>query len=754
MTTSNISNLPDDVYWAAVPEDQLAQTIRTRALIFRKHLESRGMLNVWRVAELTYYGQDGQGGWANSVAVTFVGDEEERVQLRVNHYRSIHQGLLASGGQERPAFDVRALSSDHEAMQQAPLAKGIIDGYFRTARLETICKETDRSSLILGEGFTALRWNTSLGRVTQWAKRPQYNDDGEPMTEMVERPAEPEMVEVFAVDEDGEEYTKMVPDPDAPDLPPLLVEQPMMEDYPVREGDVDAQTFAPIEVVRDLDAPQHAMTWCILPYRENAWELAAKYPERKRQILAQRLQNRWPKSACDDGEWERPAIGDDSITVWYLYHLPTDAMPRGRHAIVAGDEVLYDDVMPFSEVPVYEMIPEREMRTASGYSPTFDLLCLQAAYDAVFDVMISQHVAVGTQNIIAPKGTDVDASMIARGLGLIEYEPIPNVPGGGKPEPLQLLAISADSYKLEEILKRLMETLSGINSTVRGEPPASLKSGTSLAFISSLATAFNSNFQGARVMHLERVATGLIKILQVFADTKRIAETVGRANRATLKEWSSESISGIQRVAIEIGNPILDNATGKMDLANSMLQSGIIKSPEMMLQIVTTGRLEPVFGGALKAQENLLRENDLLADGKPVTVLSLDDHAIHIREHRGIADSQEVRNNPQLLANVMKHIGEHEQAWATMPQTFAILSGQSIQPPPPLIPPGGGPVGAGTAAPPPEEGAPPPKGPPPTGNGAGVERAKPMGQDIEAPAGGPQMPLMPKNPQTGERMPA
>lgn len=724
--------LPTETYWAAAPAEQLASSMRARAELFRKRLDTEGRTAIWRIAERTYYGKDGAGGYSNSVAVTFGGDEGERVQLVENHYRSILQGLLASGGQQRPAFDARALSTDHEAMQQAPLVKGILDGYFRSAHLEQIVIDTARMSLMLAESFTALRWNTSLGRVRGRATRPKYDEDGHETTEMVEQ------APAAILDENG----APVAEEDDPGLPPLLVEQTVMEEYDVREGDVDAQTFSPIEVVRDLDAPTSALAWCMLPYRENAWELAAKYPNRRRGILAQRTQPRWPTSALD-GDEDRPLEGDDLVTVWYLYHLPTDAMPKGRYAIVCGDEVLFDGPMQLSEIPVYEMVPEREMRSASGFSPTYDLLAMQAAVNEVGDVMLSQHTAVGTQNIVAPKGTDVETKLISRGLGLIEYEPVPGVTNLGAPQALQLLAISEHSYKIKELLIKGMETLSGLNSVARGDPPPQLKSGAALALVQSLVTSFNSNFQGARVMHLERVATGLVKLLQVFAKTKRVAETVGRSQRAALKEWSRDELKGVQRVAVEIGNPILDHASGKLELANMLLQNGALKDPAAIIQVVNTGRIEPTFGGELSARENLLRENDELLDGKPVQVMSLDDHALHVFEHRGVLDNPGVRQNPALVELVMKHIAEHEAAFRALTPTLAMLSRQSVMPPPPPETlgaplPGGAPNGPPDAAP---------------GGGASskppVERAQPLGQ-----AGGSNMPLMPKNPMTNERVPA
>ncbi len=561
--SSQTGQLPTDVYWASVEKERLPDTIRAKASAFRKRLEEDGRIALWQRAERTYYGQDPEGGMANSAAVTFGGEEGENVLIRVNHFRSIVQGILTTAAKERPRFEGRALSTDTEALGQARLATGVIEAYFRTMGLEAIQLDVDRMAVVPAEGFTALRWNTSRGRGTQQKDRPVYLDDGKPKTEMVPQPQEPE------IDEFGEPIA----------LPPLLVEQTVMETVPYREGEPDAQAFSPVEVVRDLDAPQRTMTWVLLPYRENVWELAAKYPEHRVALLNLRSAQKWPRSAWNDGAWEPQKPDNEQATVWHLYHMPTDAMPEGRHAIVAGDVVVYDGPMQLEEIPVYECIPEKEMATASGYSPQYDLLALCAAYDAIVDVILSSHDALGTQNIAAPKGATVTPTLIARGLRLIEYTLMADAPNNGKPEPLQLLAISPDSFKLMEILQRLMEVLSGLNSVARGDAPPQFKSGAALALVQSLAVSFNSQLQGEVVRHHERVATGLLKLLQRFAENPRMAEVTGRTKRAALAEWSSEAIKSVSRISVEIASPLMQSAAGKMEVANTLLTNGQVKTP-------------------------------------------------------------------------------------------------------------------------------------------------------------------------------
>lgn len=291
-------------------------------------------------------------------------------------------------------------------------------------------------------------------------------------------------------------------------------------------------------------------------------------------------------------------------------------------------------------------------------------------------------------------------------------------------------------------LQTLMETLSGINSVVRGDPLPQLKSGAALALVQSLAVAFNANLQQAVVAHDEGVASDRLMILKRYADNKRQVETVGRANRGAMREWSKDDLSTIQRVVIEVGSPLQDQTAGKMEIATQFLQYGLVKRPGKYFEVLTTGRLDDVFMSEKAAEDLIIRENQYLADGSgPVVTNVTDDHVVHIREHTAVLAQQNVRLDKAASERVMQHILEHQQKWLAMDPALALVTGQSVMPPPPAGPPAPG-------APP------PPKGAGPKANGdlsdgpPDPSKARPLGGP--PPDGGPNMPT---NPLTGARAP-
>jgi hypothetical protein len=751
MSTSNggAKAIPNDKYWASVETAELPAVIEAKAQAFRERLERDGRLDVWRKSERTYYGLDGEGGWANSVAVTYGGDEGELVLARINHYRSIVQAVIAMVTGARPAFTATAINSDVQSLEAASLARGVVDWAYRTKRVEDLRIEQVERAVVSGEGYLHLRWDVHAGRVVPGAtaQRPVYDQRGEPVIDEVEEP--------------------MQADPNAPAPPGGMQEPPAvtvtrqvprMESYERREGDVRPEVLGPLQVVRDLDCRE--MRYAIVPHRENVWDLAARYPQLRDHLIALRGQEQWALRVWGDESRQKPADDDDTIVVWCLYHPPCDALPTGRYSIVAGPLTLHDEPWKFGdEVPIYDLVPMRQLDTEMGYSPMWDLLCLQELLDATITAMASSADAFGIQNISVPKGADISPEMISRGLQLLEYDHVEGHPTGGKPEALQLLSIPSDHYKLEDIYKRTMETLSGVNSVARGEPQSNLKSGAALALVQSLATHFQSVLQGQVTRNDERVGTGLLKLYQRFSPMPRLAEIVGKRNARSLREFTSEQLQGVQRVHVELMSTNLRGA-GLMDLAMQQLTAGAIDLAQFY-ELLNTGRIEPLLTKVADESPEEIRqimdENEELSSGRQVPVNDGDRDDIHIKHHKAVTYSPEVRRNQALLKVHTVHVLQHlaamgapfaaqalaaagEEPRAAKPVELMWAIGQEI--PPWLM---GGPGGAQSTG----EGADAGEGPPgPTGTEPPEERAEVMGQP--GPSNGP---LMPTNPMTGERAP-
>jgi len=330
-----------------------------------------------------------------------------------------------------------------------------------------------------------------------------------------------------------------------------------------------------------------------------------------------------------------------------------------------------------------------------------------------------------------PNGANIGVTQLAGGLNVINYDP-----KNGKPEGLNLTNTPPEIFNFMDMLSKLGEMLSGINSVTRGQPETNLKSGAALALVQSMAIQFASGLQQTYAQLLENLGTGVVNLLKDFAKTPRMAAIAGKSKRTYMREFSGKDLANINRVQVDMGNPLARTTAGKVQIAQDLLAAGMIQDPDQYLMVLTTGRLEPLIEGK-QAEIMLVRsENEKLAEGQPAQAVATDNHKFHISEHKSVIASPEARQNPGVIQAALTHIQEHIQLLRTTDPGLLVVLGQ--QPIAPVMPPGM-PTGA-------------PPGPAPAGGGpagpADVMNPEPPAEQAAAKV---RMPNMPKNPLSGAR---
>jgi hypothetical protein len=438
----------------------------------------------------------------------------------------------------------------------------------------------------------------------------------------------------------------------------------------INEGDVKFSNLSPFDVVFDMskeDSGDH--DWIVGRSFKNRFDLIAKYPEHEDKIL----------TLPTKSELEHLNIfsqqDSDDVAVFTLYHKQTDAMPDGRElTFLSSDIILLDQPLPYRRIPIFRISPNDFLGTPFGYSNLFDLMPLQESINTLYSSILSNQVAFGVQNIFVKTGSNVNITNLSGGLNVIE--------GLEAPTPLNLSATAPETFTFLSQLERTIETLSGVNSVARGNPSESLKSGTALALVQSMALQFISGLQQQYVQLLEDMGTGLIEVLKDYAHSPRIASIVGKANRTKLTEFKSDDISEINRVIVDVGNPLARTTAGRIQMAEQMLQMKSESfSIQQYMQVINTGKLE-VMTDPLVREENLIeQENEMLMDGKQVRVLAIDAHLEHIKQHGSVLADPELRKDERVTQVTLDHIQEHINALKnTDPALLQILGQQPLQP--------------------------------------------------------------------------
>lgn len=548
------------------------------------------------------------------------GEQGELTTLGVNHYRNLLVHLETMTTQQKAAFEPKATNSDVKSQAQVILAAALLDYYMREKKMNRNIKQAVKDCLIFAEGFIRAEWDPTSG-------------------------------DTYGKTETG---------------------------APVYQGDMKYTNYTPLDCVRDFTKTSPGQDdYFILRDFQNKYTLAAKFPALENEILS---------DSVDMLEVYRTTTinglsleDSDNTIVYTLVHKPTPAVPKGRFTTCLDNgTVMLDGPLPYRENHVYRIAPDEESGTIFGYTVGADLLPMQEGIDILYSTALTNQATFGVQNILVPKGHDLSTAQMSGGLNVMEFDP-----KIGKPEALNLTSTPPEIFNFMNMLEKLMETISGVNSVARGNPEASLKSGAALALVQSMAIQFAMGLQQSYAQMIEDLGTGTIKILQDFAAVPRVAAIAGKSNRPLMKEFTGEDLNAINRVMVDMGNPMTATIAGKTNLAEQLMNHNLIDNVDQYIQVITTGRLEPIIQG--KQSELLLikSENEMLSDGNPQRALITDQHAQHILEHKTVLASPDVRSNPNdpIVTSTLDHIQQHINFLQTgNPALLALIHQQSIAP--------------------------------------------------------------------------
>lgn len=629
-----------------------------------------------------YYAYDPNNGTGGDTQL--IGESGEYRSIKVNQFKSLLDNVKQLTITDRPAWEPQASNSDAKSLKQTDIARGILDYLMHEKRVESYLSDALQYAIIFGEGFVMEQWDPSLG-------------------------------EALAFDETtGQTRT---------------------------QGDIVYHSMQPVDVIRDPNLQSYNQrSWLVVRTYECKFNLAEKYPEYRQEIVGQQHQLT-SKDHYLVGNTSNSSTVSDEIPVLNFFHSKTAACPQGRQMVLLPDGTVLMDIqkLMYDHIPVHRISAGNRMCTPFGRSVSLDLLPLQYVLNCHWTAILSINEAFGIPKMLIPTTANVDITALEPGFRVVEYNA-----SGGKPEMMTMPTAPAGYYQAIQAVVQEMQAISGVNSVSRGQPEASLKSGSALALVQSMAIQFHEGLQQSYVELMEEVGSNTLSIMKEYADSPRVIEIVGTRKKGMVQQsFTGKDIDKITRVQVQVGNPLSKTTAGKLSMAESLMQNHIITADEYM-QIIETGSLESALQGTESDLLGLAQENDDLTNGLQVMALVTDNHKLHINEHKSIASDPEVRRNPQLLNALNAHLQEHISMMmnpANQP-LFQALGEQGLQPPQQGQPQGQ--PGASGGQPQAPQGMPPGMPPMGTGNAPQGPGAPMSNAQIQQMASKVHQPNMPK----------
>jgi hypothetical protein len=321
-------------------------------------------------------------------------------------------------------------------------------------------------------------------------------------------------------------------------------------------------------------------------------------------------------------------------------------------------------------------------------------------FDHEMSAVASNHSAYGIHNVTAPRGAGIEVQELF-GMNFVSYTPQP-IPGGGKPEPLNLMQASPEAFKFMESLLGSMQQISNVNAALRGDIGQST-SGVAIATLTTNALEFLNSYTRAYYKCMERTMFHGINNITRFAGPERQVRLVGKNHQTYTKKYKGDQLRAIKSIRIQAINPLMQTIAGRMEIAKDAINNGYVKDMTAYAKILDGEPLKTLTEVDQSQEDLISEENQMLLDGQKVLCSSIDNHPQHMMKHFVVLNSQKARQDAALYQRTMDHILEHYgYSQSTDPGLLAMVNTGRIpeMPPGAPTPPEGGPTG-------PEQGPPP-----------------------------------------------
>jgi hypothetical protein len=697
-TPSSLNGENEDYYFGNAPIDKIGDCLMDRVENYYIFLNATGVMNLWRRSFAFFYNSARLGGRVNPV-----GKKLELQSISMDDYPNLLRNILVLTTSQMPSMQTMCSNGDEKTLEQNKISQQVLDYETRVHRVEDFVVQSAEDALWAGEGFIYKGWNANLGE--------EVAPDANPDT------MEPEM------DEQGNQKVLHV-------------------------GDWEFENLTCLDVIRDVDTLSYkACEWVIVRRFQNKWNLISQYPQFRDEI--QRAS--WALTDRRNSKFGYAAVNHrDLIPTFEFFHDKTLAVPMGRQTLFLDvDTVLFDGPLAYGTRPVYRCAYAELRNNPFGWTVGFSLLPLAEANNRLTSTLLTNVATFGVTRVLNPRGANISLQALSENLAIIDYTP--TGPTGGKPEVLNMAnPITKETGDLLKYIGTKMETYSGINSTLRGQIEHDEMSGAAMAMQASISLQYNAGFQKSVIKVLEEVGTGMVQDLKAFASAPRQALIVGKNDQGYMQSYSQKDFDGIDRVVVAASNPLLNTTAGKVNLADQLLQNGMLPQGEAgamkYIQVMNQGKLEPETQYLQSEYMAIQSDKEMLLAGKLPMIQMTDNHPLRMQEVNVLNNDPIIRGNPQLGNLVRQYIMGHFQQWLQMPPLLAAAMG--IQPPPPQGQPGGEPPqqphAPGPVKPqPPQSQVPHPQNKPPM-----MGNTPPPGA---RPAQGPRMPNMPNNAPAGNK---
>ena len=381
---------------------------------------------------------------------------------------------------------------------------------------------------------------------------------------------------------------------------------------------------------------------------------------------------------------------DGAEKVVTYFEKPSRKRPNGRMIIIVGTEhIVYYGPLPYSRIPITQMLCREVAGQFYGKSAIEDLIPRQRAYNGCLNRIHEYIKRIAIGSFIADEDClidieDFEENGAAPGAIILKRK------GSNNPEPIQIGQLPAEIMQERYNLKSDMEYVAGTSQLmVNGATPSGITSGTAIQNLMAIDNT-RLSLTGDYVRNsIKNLMVTWLEILKLHARTPRIVNCVGKNNIGNALTWSNNDINSYDVEYLTENELLLSEDAQKENFFNAFKMGFFTDAngriPERVkqkgLEFMKIGNYTELMGLNTLQIQAAQRENTMFEYGSVPEVSEFDEHEIHIEEHMRYIlqmDFQILKmKKPEYAAALENHIRQHKAVAAQQQQATALMQIQN-----------------------------------------------------------------------------
>ena len=545
-----------------------------------------------------------------------------------NHIAPLVETRLSKLAKVRPTMTVLPASGDEDDVSNAHICKNILESVSAKLDLSELVSQATRWSEICGTSFYKIVWNDSAGSVVG-------------LTTLGEK---------------------------------------------IYEGDVDVVVCSPFEIYPDSNSCEsldncksliHARAYHVDTIKKH-WGVSVKGEDIDTYNLSNSQVAGGLGYASKSAKMTKTVKHDHAMVI-ERYEMPTKEYPEGRLVIIAGDKLLYNDILPYKNLqngergfPFIRQISIGQPSLFWGTSIVERSIPVQRAYNAVKN---RKHEFINRlcMGVMSVEDGSVDIENLEE-EGLSPGKILVYRQGARAPQIMSSSSLPVDFRDEEDRLLNEFLNISGVSDLFGTNASAISKmSGVALQILLEQEDMRISSSGEYVKFALKEIGRQILRMYKQFVTSQRMNKLVGENGTSKLFYWDNDTITS-DDVVFETETEMGETVAQKRSMIFDLLQAGLLHDENgklsnamrlKILELLGFGIWEDALDNNNLQLEKAKRENIDFIENKIPEVLEIHDHDLHINAHTAFMLSGEFdrlsKEKPEIREKMLQHIRTHKQ---------------------------------------------------------------------------------------------